>query len=525
MQEVSQVSNQRSIRRMPMWALLLVFGFTLGARAVSKSANPTLTPRPGRQSISAAFEPIRVHALNPHYFLFRGKTIALIGSGEHYGAVINLDFDYHKYLATLQSEGMNYTRLFPGSYVEVPAKSFGILRNDLAPPPGRFTAPWARSSAPGYAGGGNKFDLERWDGGYFDRLHDFLDEAAKRGVVVEISLFSSEYGDDQWKLCVLNPANNVNKTEAIDWRSVNTLENGNILSFQERYTRKIVREVNQFDNVIFEIQNEPFADRPALQSVVNPYMPESTRNKFPNSIELADQAAIAWQTRVAEWIASEEASLPHNHLIAQNYCDFGLPVSALIPGVSIVNFHYAFPDAVTSNYRLGKVIAYDETGFLGRGDDAYLRQAWNFMLSGGGAFDGLDYSFTVGHEDGTDIDANGTGGGSPAFRHELGMLAGFMRKLPLIDMVPDALVVKHAGGAYARALSNPGRVYAIYFDGDGPVKVTLDLPAGEYSGEWMNTKTGATQRIDRFQHRGGDKILEAPSFDKGIALHLERAAL
>src|SRR5262249_34463177 len=82
--------------------------------------------------------PIALHPQNPHYFLYKNHATALIGSGEHYGAVLNGDFNYHKYLATLSAEGMNYTRLFGGSYVEVPAKSFGILRNDLAPQPGRF---------------------------------------------------------------------------------------------------------------------------------------------------------------------------------------------------------------------------------------------------------------------------------------------------------------------------------------------------------------------------------------------------
>src|SRR5271165_6349334 len=114
-------------------------------------------------------KPIRLHPSNPHYFLFRGKAVALISSGEHYGAVLNRDFDYHRYLATLEADGLNYTRLFGGSYVEVPAKSFGILRNNLAPGPGRYLAPWARSDTPGYAGGGNKFDLERWDPAFFTR--------------------------------------------------------------------------------------------------------------------------------------------------------------------------------------------------------------------------------------------------------------------------------------------------------------------------------------------------------------------
>ncbi|MGC2753219.1 MAG: hypothetical protein WCA40_12740, partial [Candidatus Acidiferrum sp.] len=74
-------------------------------------------------------QPIRLHPANPHYFLFRGKAVALITSGEHYGAVLNKDYDYRRYLDTLEADGLNYTRLFAGSYVEVPAKSFGILHN------------------------------------------------------------------------------------------------------------------------------------------------------------------------------------------------------------------------------------------------------------------------------------------------------------------------------------------------------------------------------------------------------------
>lgn len=468
-------------------------------------------------------EPIRLHPQNPHYFLFRGKAVALITNGEHYGAVMNLDFDYHKYLATLQADGLNYTRIFPGSYREVPGKSFGILRNDLAPADGRFLAPWARSTTAGYAGGGNKFDLIRWDPEYFKRLHDFLAEASQRGIVVEISLFSSQYGEEQWKLSPFHPGNNVNGTTAIDWKKAHTLENGNILGWQEKYARKLVSETNAFDNVIFELQNEPFADRPVLDGVVNPYLFPPNREKFPNSIERADELSLAWQTRVAQWIRSEERSLPNKHLIAQNYCDFGLPVKELIPAVSMVNFHYAFPQAAAANYGLDTAIAYDETGFLGQGDAAYRRQAWNFMLSGGSAFDGLDYSFTVGHEDGTDTAPNGPGGGSPALRRQLGILSAFLQKFPLIDMKPDADAVKHAGAAYARVLSNDEYIYAVYLDGDGADEIIMKLPHGEYSAEWLNVVTGEVAALEKFLHKGGEKTLRTPKYQGGIALRLDRA--
>jgi|HubBroStandDraft_1064217.scaffolds.fasta_scaffold05283_6 hypothetical protein len=476
-------------------------------------------------ALSAALaQPIRLHPKNQHYFLYRGKAVALIASGEHYGAVINADFDYHRYLATLAAEGMNYTRLFGGSYREVPAKSFGIQRNTLAPEAGRFVAPWARSETPGYEGGGNKFDLDRWNPEFFVRFRDFLSEAARLGIVVEVTLFSSHYQEMQWKISVLNPANNVNGTDAIDWKKLHTLQNGNILARQERYTRKLVREANAFDNVIFEIQNEPWSDRPVLAGVVNPYLQLPARDTYPNSADVADEPSIAWQARIAQWIANEESALPNHHLIAQNYCNFRLPVRQLVDGVSVVNFHYAYPEAVLLNYGLGKAISYDETGFLGHDDALYRRQAWNFMLSGGSAFDSLDYSFSAGREDGTDTQPNGPGGGSPALRRQLRILSEFLQRLPLVDLAPDTRTVKHAAGVYARVLSSPGREYGMYFDGSGPSEVTLELPAGEYSGEWIGVETGATELAESFHHAGGERVLHSPEFQDGIALRLKRTA-
>jgi len=114
-------------------------------------------------------EPLKLHPANPHYFLWRGKPTILITAGEHYGAVLNLDFDYKTYLKALQSNKLNLTRTFPGAYVE-PATAFKIAGNTLAPAPGRFICPWARSSEPGYANGGNKIDLTKWGEASFRRL-------------------------------------------------------------------------------------------------------------------------------------------------------------------------------------------------------------------------------------------------------------------------------------------------------------------------------------------------------------------
>ena len=49
--------------------------------------------------------PLSLHPDNPRVFLWRGQPTLLIGSGEHYGAVLNLDFDYATYPRTGACDG------------------------------------------------------------------------------------------------------------------------------------------------------------------------------------------------------------------------------------------------------------------------------------------------------------------------------------------------------------------------------------------------------------------------------------
>ena len=231
-----------------------------------------------------AAEPIKLHPQNPSYLQFRGKATILVGSSEHYGAVVNRDFDWRIYLETLAAERLNLTRLFVGSYYEKPG-AFGIRANTLAPTPGRALLPWARSTTPGAADGGAKLDLARWDPEYFERLRTFVAEAGKRGIVVEVVLFSSYY-DDGWPLSPLNAANNVNGIGMAPRHKANTLGNGELLAEQEKLVRKVVEELRDSDNVYYEIQNEPWADHEQpVDSSIPSMLPQ-------------DMAGSAWKNRV-----------------------------------------------------------------------------------------------------------------------------------------------------------------------------------------------------------------------------------
>ena len=133
---------------------------------------------------------IGISERNPHYLQYNGKDILLITSAEHYGAAVNKKFDYVKYFDALAEYGLNYTRIYPGAYIE---GSEMWQSEDTMVPGLDLIVPWARSDVPGYIGGGNKFDLEKWDPEYFARLGDFLTQAEKRGIIVEICFYNSQY--------------------------------------------------------------------------------------------------------------------------------------------------------------------------------------------------------------------------------------------------------------------------------------------------------------------------------------------
>jgi hypothetical protein len=97
---------------------------------------------------------VRVAEKYPRYFEYQGKPLILLGSGEHYGAVLNPDFDFQQYLNTIAAEGLNYTRIFTGQYAEsYNPGTFGIPKNTLGPAKGRLLTPYLRSNEQGYVFG------------------------------------------------------------------------------------------------------------------------------------------------------------------------------------------------------------------------------------------------------------------------------------------------------------------------------------------------------------------------------------
>lgn len=451
---------------------------------------------------------LALHPDNPHYLLFRGRPTILVTSGEHYGAVLNGDFAYERYLDELKAHDLNLTRTFSGTYFEIPG-SFHIVDNTLAPTPEKYIGPWPRSDKAGAADGSNKFDLSRWNPAYFQRLRDFVHQADRRGIVVELVLFCPFYEERLWHVNPLRSANNINAIGKCSRTEVYALKEKALTAVQEAVARKIVAELQEFDNVYFEICNEPYFGGVTLD----------------------------WQKHMAAVIVQAEKDRPRHHLIAQNIANGSAKIANPNPQVSIFNFHYAAPPtAVGINYHLQRPLGDDETGFRGTGDRVYRAEGWDFLLAGGAIYSNLDYSFSCKHPDGTFTVKTSPGGGGRALRQQLGYLKKFLESFDFVRLKPDNAVLrrhkltpapvpagqKPAPAPTVRVLAERGRQYAIYLHGGVAAQLTLDLPAGKYQVQWLNPRRGQVERRETMQHAGGECTLTAPAYTEDLALAIRR---
>ena len=456
----------------------------------------------------------RLCPANHHYILYQNKPVVLITSAEHYGALLNLDFNYIAYLNALQKEGMNNTRVFSGIYVERKNDIKWLGHNNtLAPSPNKLITPWKRSNIPGYPNGGNKFDLDQWNDEYFVRAKDLLAQAAKRGILIEFTLFGNQYGDGIYSYSPLYPDNNIQgvgvkrKDGFLDFQS---LKDSTLLARQDAFVIKVVKELNGFDNLFYEVSNEPY-----------------------NAVK--DSSAIdKWHIHLINLIRNTEKSLLKKHLIASN--------QAIVdnPKVDIPTYHYVhIPNSpgFDSLLRLNKMISMNETmGSLNDEDANDVRvEAWDFILHGGGAYNNLCWEYTPEKPQGTP--------GADTVRQYLMHLQKFISSFEFTKMsyAPE-LLIKIPDTTITRLLAEPGKQYALYIHHSEPHEaeptkngiwkyeadtsifndaVTIHLESGTYTAKWYAPVTGKwIGKEIKWKQKTGDRTFYTGLIKTDIALSI-----
>lgn len=465
--------------------------------------------------------PIQVCPTNPHYFSYHGKPVILITSDQHYGAVTNMDFDYTTFLDTLAANGMNFTRIYPGAYIEKDGEY--MQDNNLGAPNGHQILPWAKTSVTGAHEvlGGYKLDLDHWNEPYFERLKDFISKAEKRNIIVAIAFFNGMY-TDRWEYQALYHSNNIQGIGNCTSTEVQTLKDTALAARHEAYVKKITKEVNEFDNVYFDICDEPFQDGcpPDLYNL--------------------------WITKMINAVLSVESSLPNKHIIAQtidSHTRGGPGDFSADSRVKILENEYTWGIAnLDKEYLHNKPMVLIETSYYPQYDGDKIAasrvEGWEFLVGGGAAFMQLNGLYSI-HNPG----AGGTE--NSKILAQLKVLKKFMSGLNYTRMRQDTFFI--AGevpvGTFARAISEPGKQYAYYIHhsrygcwfwepmkmgacynivpGNYQEKMVVNIAPGTYIAEWIDPATGIVLQTNHFTHAGGKRIINTPKYRIDIALKIK----
>ncbi len=465
-----------------------------------------------------AFEPIRAHPQNPYILEFRDQPTVLRTFAEQYSSVINSNFDFVPYLNVLQRDGMNLTRAF--------LLGFRLVQSDnssspLVVAPANFVQPWPRANTSGNALDGlGKWNFAVWNEDYFVRLNAFAQACSDRGVVIELTLFCSQYDNSHWAASPFHPANNVQGYGPASHFDSMRLVDANLVAVQEAAVRRIVREVNRFDNIYYEIQNEPFWNDPGVK----------------------DAQEVAFHNRMLEVIRDEESRLPNQHLVAHNFPQYANTLSgdfdvinehypAVVPGSTIAGAEALLRD----HYARGKILALDETATSNVPQTRL--EAWMFILGGGGIYNGLDVVnpiYTEQSEAGDNTYGN-------AIRGAVRNLGIYLNDLHLVDLRRNlSWITGLPAGATLQAMSHPGQQYVAYLhhgrggitnfqiayapiDGSNHVaSPAVTLGQGAWRAVWTRPSDLMVLRTEEFTHAGGAYTLAPVTYQEDVALRIDR---
>ncbi len=458
--------------------------------------------------------PLRVHRDNPRYF-DDGTGRAVYLTGSHTWANLQdrgagnppAPFDYERYLDFLERHNHNFFRLWAWSLTTFSYRAGRI--NHSAP------LPWERTGPGEALDGGPKFDLDRWDTAWFERLRRRCIAAGARGIYVAVMLFEGHTLHESrapwcWDGHPFNAANNVNGVDgnpggAERGLQMLTLDLPEVTRRQEAFVRQVIDTVNDLDNVLYEISNESAA------------------------------YSTAWQYHLIDVIHAYEREKPKQHPVGMTYqwardpqtCGdnaalFHSPAEWISPGAE--GGYRTDPPAADGS----KVIITD-TDHLGgiSGDQAWV---WKSFCRGLHPIfmDPYENPYGLKPEERTHppliVDGYWAGHVPEApdveppwtpVRRNMGYTLEYARRMDLVAMTPHAEL---ASSGYC--LAAPGREYLVYLPCGGKVTVDLRGVAGGFQVEWLNPSFA--ERNPGNDVTGGTVLAFIPPFPSDAVLRLVR---
>lgn len=440
--------------------------------------------------------PLRVSPDNPRYFVdVNGQIVYLTGSHTWQNLIDHGQtnpppvFDNTAYLDFLEAHNHNFFRLW----------SWEQTKYAVWDPSPNFTfaqSPFQRTGIGTANDGLPKFDLDKFDQTYFDRMRQRIQAARDRGIYVSVMLFNgwspiypkgnSSY-QNSWVAHPFNAANNINGidgdlngdnngVETHEWHKTNPAWDKMFL-VQQSYVRKVIDTVNDLDNVLFEISNE------------------------------SNNTSATWQYYMIDYVKSYEATKPFQHPVGMTveYPDgnnsvlFNSPADWISPNGSLN------PPVANGS----KVILADTDHLCGIcGNRQWV---WKSFMQGENPIfmdgnDGADYGWNPG-------DAQWD-----SLRSNLGYTLAYARRINLAAMNPRADLCS-TGYCLANPVS-PGAEYLVYQPNSGSFSVNLSATSGSLLVEWFNPATGSKTSGGSVNGNNGSQFFTPPFSGDDAVLYL-----
>ncbi len=442
---------------------------------------------------------------NPRYFADNsGKAIYLTGS--HTWANFATDqgvndppavFNYNGYLDFLINHNHNFFRgwVWELAYSEQGPNGGPCYWNPF---------PWLRTG-PGKATDDKpKFNLDKFNQSWFDRLRSRVKAAGDAGIYVSIMLFQGyaiQFDRNEKDGYPLDGRNNINGIDAGTGYASNTLENPDVTAKQEEYVRKVIDTVNDLDNVLYEISNE------------------------------SGSYATKWQYHMIDFIHKYESGKLKQHPVGMTFEYKGGSLEDLYsssadwisPGS---DSGYGYPtDPPAADGR--KVIVADTDHsyyWIGlKKDGLKAQQAWvwkNFLRGNQTLFMDPYLAKIKERNNPTGESSDPYFGIKPDPYWETIRMAMGRTRLYAQQMNLNKCIPQNNLSSTKYCLADPGKEYLVY-QPDSLKIFTVELKSGKYNYEWFNPTSGIVAKMGKLKVGNGLHTFNAP-FNGDAVIYLKR---
>ncbi|MFC1557912.1 DUF6298 domain-containing protein [candidate division KSB1 bacterium] len=449
--------------------------------------------------------PLSVQPGNPRYFA-DGNGNAVYLTGSHTWANCqdmmkegNLKpFNYDEYLRAIKNYNHNFFRLWAWENTGwLPGSKDKIIIEPL---------PYKRTGPGEALDGGLKFDVTMFNEKYFTRLKKRVSAAQELGIYTAVMLFEG------WSIEIKNrtvgnpydghPFHRDNNINGIDGdtdndgmgKEIHTLQISEITRLQESYIKKVVDELNDFDNIIWEISNESHRDSDKWHYHVISFI-----KKYEAEHKLKQHPVLM----TVEWEDGDNS---------KNNADlFNSPADAVSPNPGDNDYRNNPSDADGR-----KVVIVDTDHIAGIGGN--YTWVWKNFLRGYNFLFMDPWEPWLGRDD-SDKAENINRRDYPqweAIRKNMGYTLAYAEKINL-----DKIKPRNDLSSTGFCLAVPGSEYLVY-QPEKNSPFTIKLEPDTYSYEWFDPVSGNIKRTGQIKPDGADITFKV-NFPEGSVIYLKSA--